>query len=126
MAPEISGQTKDISVLQLLTRMVQETDRIIRLADDIDQYATTPQARSALNLIGSEINNILSILKVSLEPLYRLYDLDPGMKEATKHRTPTQSEEQLSSTETDDFDENALWAEVKSKSQPPRSTDTPT
>ncbi len=125
MAPEISGQTKDISVLQLLTRMVQETDRIIRLADDIDQYATTPQARSALNLIGSEINNILSILRLSLEPLYRLYELDPGMKEATKQRTPAGTEEQLANSETDDFDENSLWAEVKSKSHPQRPTDTP-
>jgi hypothetical protein len=122
--PELSGRTKDISVLQLLTKLVQETDRIIRLADDVDQYATTPQAKSALNLIGSEINNILQILKVSLEPLYRLYELDPGMKEAAKLRSPGGREEALVSSETDDYDENTLWAEVKSKSQTTRPTET--
>lgn len=123
MRQDSGGRTKDISVLQLLTRLVQETDKIIRLADDIDQAATTPQAKSALNLIGSEVNNILQIMKVSLEPLYRLYDLDPGMKAAHKFRqTPGAKEEAtLGSAE---YDENALWAEVKSKAQAilPRET----
>lgn len=118
MRPDISGQTKDISILQLLTRLVQETDRIIRLADDIDQYATTSQAKSALNLIGSEIHNILQILKTSLEPLYKLYDLDPGMKSAHGVRQTSVTKEEPSAGETaDTYDENLLWAEIKSKSQ---------
>ena len=116
----ISGPTKDISVLQLLTKLVQETDRVIHLADDIDQYATTPQAKSALNLIGSEVNNILHILKTSLEPLYRLYDLDPGMKEVKVSREDSSTKDDSPKPARDDaYDENSLWAEVKSKSQPP-------
>ncbi len=118
MRPDISGQTKDISVLQLLTKLVQETDRIIRLADDIDQYATTPQAKSALNLIGSEIHNILQILRASLEPLHKLYELDPGMKSAHGVRqTTTLAEEPATDQAADTYDENLLWAEIKSKSQ---------
>src|SRR5271163_811179 len=113
MRQDSGGRTKDISVLQLLTRLVQETDRVIRLADDIDQHATTPQAKSALNLIGSEVNNILQILKVSLEPLYKLYDLDPGMKSAEKSRQTTSRDEMTVAGEPDAYDENALWAEVK-------------
>lgn len=122
MVPDSGGRTKDISVLQLLTRLVQETDKVIRLADDIDQHATTPQARSALNLIGSEVNNILQILKVSLDPLYKLYELDPGMKAAEKTRQVTSRDEATIGAETDAYDENSLWAEVKSKAQISRNT----
>jgi hypothetical protein len=117
------GRTKDISVLQLLTRLVQETDRIIRLADDIDQCATTPQAKSALNLIGSEVNNVLQILKVSLDPLYRLYELDPGMKMAQTTRATMGGKEEATA-ESDTYDENALWAEVKSKAAAIKPLDT--
>jgi len=123
MKPDISGRTKDISVLQLLTRLVQETDRVIHLADDIDQHASTPQAKAALSLIGSEVNNILQIMKVSLEPLYKLYELDPGMRDAEKDRPSSAPSEEEQEAEPDDFDENALWAEVKSKSQSIRPTD---
>ena len=113
------GQTKDISVLQLLTKLVQETDRVIRLADDIDQYASTPQAKAAINLIGSEVNNILHILKVSLDPLYRLYELDPGMQTAQKlHQSSAFKDESELVNQADHYDENALWAEIKSKSLP--------
>jgi hypothetical protein len=122
MFPDSGGRTKDISVLQLLTRLVQETDRVIRLADDIDQHATTPQAKSALNLIGSEVNNILQILRVSLDPLYKLYELDPGMKAAEKQRHQTSKDELVPVGEPDAYDENALWAEVKSKAQINRNT----
>lgn len=122
MSPDSGGRTKDISVLQLLTRLVQETDRVIRLADDIDQHATTPQAKSALNLIGSEVNNILAILRVSLDPLHKLYELDPGMKAAEKHRKTSSRDEASFGGESDAYDENALWAEVKSKSQITRNT----
>ncbi len=115
MVTDSGGRTKDISVLQLLTKLVQETDRVIRLADDIDQYATTPQAKSALNLIGSEVNNILQILRVSLDPLYKLYELDAGMKAAAKQRQTLSRDESSSSGEPDEYDENALWADLKSK-----------
>lgn len=116
MRQDSGGRTKDISVLQLLTRLVQETDKIIRLADEIDQHASTPQARSALNLIGSEVNNILQILKVSIEPLYRLYDLDPGMKAAYQARQASGGKEEAAEA-PEDYDENALWSEVKQKIQ---------
>lgn len=121
MFSDSGGRTKDISVLQLLTRLVQETDHIIRLADDIDQYATTPQAKSALSLIGSEINNILQILRVSLDPLYKLYELDPGMKAAEKHRQITSRDEASPGGEPAAYDENTLWAELKSKAQVPKN-----
>lgn len=118
MRQDSGGRTKDISVLQLLTKLVQETDKVIRLADDIDQLATTPQAKSALNLIGSEVNNILAIMKVSFEPLYRLYELDPGMKKAkadTDRMAGIVPEPDTGAV--DAYDENSLWAELKSKSQ---------
>lgn len=124
MTQPVSGPTKDISVLQLLTRMVQETDKVIKLADDIDQYATTPQAKSALNLIGSEVNNILAILKTSLEPLYRLYELDPGMKQIQNDRKLlSTTRDEMPAPHDDNYDENALWAEVKSKAQAPGDQD---
>src|SRR5580658_208599 len=85
MPPE-SGNTRDISVLQLLTKLVKETDRLVRLADDIDTHASTPQAKAAFNLIGTEVGNILHIVRTSLEPLYRLYDLDPGMRKLEQNR----------------------------------------
>lgn len=58
----------------------------MRLADDIDTNATSPQAKAAFNIIGSEVNGILSTLKNSLEPLYRLYELDPGMRQLSETR----------------------------------------
>jgi hypothetical protein len=116
MSSDSGSQTKDISVLQLLTRLVQETDKVIRLADDIDQYASTPQGKSALNLIGSEVNNILQILKVSISPLNKLYDLDPGMKEARQKRKDEGEKITGELDRLDDtYDEKALWAEVKTK-----------
>lgn len=111
-----SGNTRDISVLQLLTKLVKETDRLVRLADDIDTHASTPQAKAAFNLIGSEVNNILNIIKSSLEPLYRLYELDPGMKKLDQNRRNSIIRE-FNALEDgpDTYDEQALWADIKGK-----------
>ena len=87
-------------------------------ADDIDTHASTPQAKAAFNLIGSEVNNILTIIKTSLEPLYRLYELDPGMKKLDQNRRNSVIREFTAVEETaDSYDEQALWADVKGKSQ---------
>ncbi len=111
-----SGNTRDISVLQLLTKLVKETDRLVRLADDIDTHASTPQAKAAFNLIGSEVNNILTIIRTSLEPLYRLYELDPGMKKLDQNRRNSVIREYSAADEsTDSYDEQALWADIKGK-----------
>jgi hypothetical protein len=111
-----TGNTRDISVLQLLTKLVKETDRLVRLADDIDTHASTPQAKAAFNLIGSEVNNILTIIKSSLEPLYRLYELDPGMKKLDQNRRNSIIREfnQLEDG-PDTYDEQALWSDIKGK-----------
>lgn len=86
MSTDSSNNTRDISN-GVLTKLVKETDRLVRLADDIDTHASTPQAKAAFNLIGSEVsNNIPPIMKSSLDPLYRLYDLDPGMKNLDRNR----------------------------------------
>ena len=117
MPPE-SGNTRDISVLQLLTKLVKETDRLVRLADDIDTHASTPQAKAAFNLIGSEVNNILTIIRTSLEPLYRLYELDPGMKKLDQNRRNSVIREFTATEESaDSYDEQALWADVKGKNK---------
>ena len=73
-------KTRDLAVLQLLTRLVRETDRIVRLADDIDNYAETKQAKDAFSLIGTEVGNILQVMEKSISPLYRLYEIDPGLQ----------------------------------------------
>ncbi|GEM_PF-489020 len=83
---DTNRETKDIQVLQLLTRLVKETDRLVRLADDIDTNATSPQAKAAFNIIGSEVDGILGTLSEALGPLYRLYDLDPGMRQLVENR----------------------------------------
>jgi len=118
MNPDSISRTRDISVLQLLTRLVMETEKLIKLADDINQHATTPQAKSAMNLIGSEVNNILQIVKMSIDPLYNLYEIDAGMKQAKLTRESQVGPE--SSTDPgaepiDDYDESALWSEVRNK-----------
>src|ERR1700709_1495372 len=104
------GNTRDISVLQILTKLVKETDRLVRLADDIDTHASTPQAKAAFNLIGSEVNKILKIIRTALEPLYRLYELDPGMKTLDQNRRNSIIREYAAIEEgTDSYDEQALW-----------------
>ncbi len=116
------SRTRDISVLQLLTRLVIETEKLIKLADDVNQHATTPQAKSAMNLIGVEVNNILHIIKMSIDPLNNLYEIDPGMKAAKSARELKQSRqydeedppEPVAEIE-DDYDESALWSEMKKK-----------
>jgi len=120
MNPDSIGRTRDISVLQLLTRLVVETEKIIRLADDINQHATTPQAKSGMNLIGSEVNNILQIIKMSIDPLYNLYEIDPGMKAAKTTRDGEESSqaevpEGNNPAAIEEYDENALWSDVKTK-----------
>ena len=117
MNPDSISRTRDISVLQLLTRLVVETEKLIKLADDINQHASTPQAKSAMNLIGSEVNNILQIVKMSIDPLYNLYEIDQGMKAAKVAReaqSGLQTEaEPAPEPSVDDYDENMLWTEVK-------------
>ncbi|HEY9713985.1 MAG TPA: hypothetical protein V6C72_10975 [Chroococcales cyanobacterium] len=114
--PNDAGNTRDISVLQLLTKLVKETDRLVRLADDIDTHASTPQAKAAFNLIGSEVNNILTIIRTSLEPLYRLYELDPGMKKLDQNRRNSVIKEYGAIDEgAESYDEQALWADLKAK-----------
>ena len=116
-SPDPSRETKDIHVLQLLTRLVKETDRLVRLADDIDTNATTPQAKAAFNLIGSEVNSILGTLKTSLDPLYRLYELDPGLRQLSENRRSAELRTGGISDITDDqYDQQAMWADVKEKS----------
>lgn len=116
MATDSSKETKDIHVLQLLTRLVKETDRLVRLADDIDTHATTPQAKAAFNLIGSEVNSILAVIKNSLEPLYRLYELDPGMRQLEENRRNSESKtDPPMDTADDNYDEQALWSDVKDR-----------
>lgn len=112
-----SEKTKDIHVLQLLTKLVKETDRLVRLADDIDTHATTPQAKAAFNLIGSEVETILSAINSSLDPLFRLYELDPGMRELAAKRKEGADDSFDGTKVTDEsYDEEALWADVKENS----------
>jgi hypothetical protein len=112
-SPNIAN-TRDISVLQLLTKLVKETDRLVQLADDIETHARTPQAKAAFNLIGSEVNNILGIIKSSLEPLYKLYELDPGMKalEHDRRNLPAGKESESAGESEDSYDEQALWSDL--------------
>lgn len=118
--PSEPGNTRDISVLQLLTKLVKETDRLVRLADDIDTHASTPQAKAAFNLIGSEVSNILGIVRTSLEPLYRLYELDPGMKKLDQNRRNSVIREYGTVDDSaESYDEQALWADLKGKKQEP-------
>jgi hypothetical protein len=115
------GRTRDISVLQLLTKLRVETDKIVKLADDISAHATTPQAKSAMNLIGSEMNNILQIVKMSIDPLYNLYDIDPGLKaaKAESARSAASGDGATPAAEKEnDYDENMLWSEVAGKEKP--------
>lgn len=104
-------------MLQLLTKLVKETDRLVRLADDIDTHASTPQAKAAFNLIGSEVNSILSIIKTSLDPLYRLYDLDPGMRmlESNRRNSVVRDYSGVAEETEDAYDEQALWTDLKGK-----------
>lgn len=116
MSTDSISRTRDISVLQLLTRMVVETERLIRLADDINQHATTPQAKSAMNLIGTEVNNILTSMKTTIDPLYNLYDIDPGLK-AAKAAAPANSESGQPAKQNE-YDESVLWTDVKNNNTP--------
>lgn len=111
MSTDSVSRARDISVLQLLTRLVVETERIIRLADDINQHATTPQAKSALSLIGQEVGGMLGNIKSSIEPLYKLYDIDPGLKTVRSQLSADHP-----AVANPEYDENALWTDVKKQS----------
>lgn len=112
MSTDSVGSKKDISVLQLLTRLVVETERLIRLADDINQNATTPQAKSAMNLIHTEVSNMLGSMKTTIDPLYNLYDIDPGLKAVKAKSGP---EIAALNPESNEYDESALWTDVKNQ-----------
>ena len=101
--------SRDISVLQRLTRLVVETERLIRLADDITQHATTPQAKAAMSLISTQVGDILGSLKASIDPLYNLYEIDPGLKAARANAAPLPE----LPPESSEYDESALWGDVK-------------
>lgn len=111
MSTDSVSRTRDISVLRLLTRLVVETERLIRLADDINQHATTPQAKSAMGLIGTEVTSMLAGLKTSIDPLYNLYEIDPGLKAAKSQSGPDGAHG--AEPPKSDFDEDALWNDVK-------------
>ncbi len=67
-----------------MTRLIRETDRIVRLADDIDNYAETKEAKDAFVRIGDEVEKILKAIDKSISPLYRLYEKDAGLKSIGK------------------------------------------
>ena len=90
-------KTRDLAVLQLLTRLVRETDRIVRLADDIDNYAETPEAKAAFLHIGEEVQAILKRIETNISPLYSLYEKDSSLKSLTN---PLEEKSRTISTNT--------------------------
>lgn len=108
MSTDSLGRTRDISVLQLLTRLVVETERLITLADDINQHASTPQAKTAMNLIHTEVSAILTSMKTTIDPLYGLYEIDPGLKSARASAGASPD-----NPESPEYDESSLWTDVK-------------
>lgn len=94
----------DTTVPQLLTRLVVETEKMIRLANDITKHGSTPQAQSAMALLSAEVSGFLTVIKDSIEPLYNLYDIDPGMKTAA-HGLEAE-------TKKNEYDESALWGDI--------------
>ncbi len=103
----VSRDQKDASVLQMLARLILESERLIKLADDLEKHATGPQAESAKNIISNEISKVLHGFAETIEPLYMLYDLDPGMKalKASQLKGPP--------THSADYDDSELWGDVK-------------
>ncbi len=114
---EVNNQkiTKDVLVFQLLVKLSRESDKLTKLADDIDAHAISPQAKSALNIIASQVQTILNTMNTSLAPLYKLYDLDPGMKKIGKDTaSPIIENNVLNDVFMDDsYDEDSLWSQVK-------------
>lgn len=111
MSTDSVSRSRDISVLQLLTRLVVETERLIRLADDINQHGTTPQAKAAMTLISTEVSGILGSMKASIDPLYNLYEIDPGLKTAKSQAGADHPSAE--NQEKSEYDESALWTDVK-------------
>jgi hypothetical protein len=106
-------------VPQLLAQLALETDRLGQLTEDIRNHAITPQAKAALERIGNELNIVLQILSVSVEPLYALYETDLGMMNSKMLRdahsdAPTPGFDPNVPLKTEEYDENALWNEVSS------------
>lgn len=98
---------KDASVLQMLARLVLESERLIKLADDLENHASGPQAEAAKSIISTEINKVLHSFRETIEPLYMLYELDPGLKslKSSESKTPPSA--------PSGYDENELWGDVK-------------
>lgn len=101
----MTGDERDTTTLQVLSRLVVETERLIRLAGDIEKHATTPQGRIAMRQIEIEVKAMLGIFRNSIEPLYQIYDIDPGMKAAAS-KAP-------GAPNLDSYDEDSLWSDVK-------------
>ncbi len=107
--------TKDILVFQLLVKLSRETDKLTKLADDIDAHAVSPQAKSALNIIATQVQTLLTSINKSLDPLYKLYDLDPGMKKIGQPLQNNVIENTVFNDVLmdDSYDEDSLWSEFK-------------
>ncbi|MBX9689700.1 MAG: hypothetical protein K2X27_23515 [Candidatus Obscuribacterales bacterium] len=103
--------TRDTSVLQLLARLLVETEKLTKFVDDLNKHGSTPQAKSALNVINSEVSQILVGMKDKIEPLYSLYEIDPGLKSV---KDVSRSEAKSSSEgHKAEYDESSLWIDVK-------------
>ena len=103
----VSRDQKDATVLQLLARLILESERLIKLADDLENHASSPQAESAKSIISNEINKVLHSFRETIEPLYMLYELDHGLK-ALKT-----SELKGPPSQPADYDDEELWGDVK-------------
>lgn len=95
MTPRSTKTTKDLQVLKLLTKLANDTDRLIRLADDIDTHATSPQSEDAFNIIGREVEKLLASIDDNLAPLYELYELDAGLRRLAQSRQTAESKFEL-------------------------------
>lgn len=98
---------KDASVLQMLARLILESERLIKLADDLENHASGPQAASAKSIINNEINKVLHSFHETIEPLYMLYELDPGLKALKSN------ESKAPPAPPSGYDESELWGDVK-------------
>lgn len=115
MDPNNSEPTNN-QVPHLLARLAAEYDRILRLSDDISKHSITPQAKQALDKIGTELNIVLQILNSSIEPLYDLYETDLGMMNSKllreAHSNAPSGLDPSIPLKTEEYDENALWNDV--------------
>jgi hypothetical protein len=110
MSTDSSTTDRDISVPQRLARLLVEIERLIKLVDDINKHATTPQSKSALTLIDREVSSIVGSMKATIDPLYNLYEIDPGLKSG---KCASGTNQAAAGTEKSEYDETALWTDVK-------------